>query len=207
MKLWSFLKEGKPAQKKFLGGVIAAAAMLLLYTYGVVPLVEAKKKADEEIALNQRLLQRYAEVLQGRKAAEESLERALKQNEEVEKRLLPGETPQLGAAGLQETVKGVAEKYGISLRSFRNLEPKETGWYRRISLQIDFNPIGSIQSLSQFIYEIEHQPKQLMITEMDLLVFNPRMPNNIQGSMVISGVMKGGKPKEAKETSEKGRRK
>jgi hypothetical protein len=60
-------------------------------------------------------------------------------------------------------------------------------------------------NLSQFIYDIEHHEKELMISEMDLLVMNPRAPNNIQGSLVISGVMKstqtkikGGKPDEKK---------
>jgi len=35
-----------------------------------------------------------------------------------------------------------------------------------------------------------------MISDMDLLVLNIRMPNQVQGSMVISGLMKGTKPKE-----------
>jgi hypothetical protein len=38
-----------------------------------------------------------------------------------------------------------------------------------------------------------------MISEMDLLVLNVRMPNQIQGNLVISGLMKGMK------TQEKGR--
>jgi len=68
--------------------------------------------------------------------------------------------------------------------------------YRRISLQVEFNPINSILNLGQFIYDIENSEKELMISEMDLLVLNPRMPSNIQGSMVISGLMKGTKIKE-----------
>jgi hypothetical protein len=35
-----------------------------------------------------------------------------------------------------------------------------------------------------------------MISDMDLLIFNPRMPNNIQGNLVISGLMPGSKSKE-----------
>jgi hypothetical protein len=31
---------------------------------------------------------------------------------------------------------------------------------------------------------------------MDLLVFNPRMPNTVQGNLVVSGWMKGNKAKE-----------
>jgi len=196
LKKLGFLEKGKISQKKFLWGFIGMAVLILLYTYGIVPLVEAKKKAEEEIVLKQRILQKYAEVIQNRKKGEEALDRSLKQIGEIEKRLLPGETPQLGGAGLQDIVKRLSEKNGIALRSFRILEPKEMGVYRRISLQIEFNPISSMSSLGQFIYDLEHQEKKLMISEMDLLVFNPRMPNTIQGNLVVSGLMKESKFKE-----------
>lgn len=196
MKKWAFLEKGKISQKKFFWGLIGIAGAIVIYAFGIIPLGEAKKKADEEIALKQRILLKYAEVIQNRKTVEESLDRTLKSNEEIEKRLLPGETPQLGGANLQDIVKRLSEKNGIGLRSFRILEPKETGAYRRISLQIELNPIGSMISLSQFIYDLENQDKKLMISEMDLLIFNPRMPNNIQGNLVISGLMKGSKFRE-----------
>lgn len=193
MKKWAFLEKGKISQKKFFWGLIGIAGAIVIYAFGIIPLGEAKKKADEEIALKQRILLKYAEVIQNRKTVEEALDRTLKSNEEIEKRLLPGETPQLGGANLQDIVKRLSEKNGIGLRSFRILEPKETGAYRRISLQIELNPIGSMISLSQFIYDLENQDKKLMISEMDLLIFNPRMPNNIQGNLVVSGMMKGSK--------------
>lgn len=196
MKKLGFLEKGKISQKKFLWGFIAVAIVILIYTYGIVPMVEGKKRAEEEIVLKQRILQKYAEVIQNRKKGEEALDRSVKQIGEIEKRLLAGETPQLGGAGLQDIVKRLSEKNGIALRSFRILEPKEVGVYRRISLQIEFNPISSMLSLGQFIYDLERQEKKLMISEMDLLVFNPRMPNTIQGSLVVSGLMKESKFKE-----------
>jgi len=127
LKKLGFLEKGKISQKKFFWGFIGTAIVLLIYTYGIVPLVEAKKKAEEEIILKQRILQKYAEVIQNRKKGEEALERSLKQIGEIENRLLPGETPQLGGAGLQDIVKRISEKNGIALRSFRILEPKKWG--------------------------------------------------------------------------------
>jgi len=199
------LNKASISKKKFLWGLIAVAVALTVYTVGIVPLVEAKKKADQEIVLTQRLLQRYTEVLQNRKTVEESLDRTLKQGEEVQKRLLAGETPQLGAANLQDMVKRLAEKNSLAIRSFRSLDPKEAGSFRRISVQIEFNPMSSMQGLTQFLYDLEHQDKKLTISEMDLLVFNPRMPNTIQGNMIISAYMKGSKGKEKEK--EKGREK
>ena len=184
------------SNKKAFWGVIGVAILILIYALGILPLVEAKKKAEEKLSLNKKVLLKYEEYLSNRKAVEEELDRIVKQHEEAQKRLLPGETPQLGAAALQEIVKRLSEKNGIAIRSFRILEPKEGNWYRKVSIQIDFNPINSMLSLAQFIFDIEHHEKELLVSEMDFLVTNIRMPNQIQGNLVISGLMKGTKTKE-----------
>jgi hypothetical protein len=205
LKKFPFFAKLTFSNKKFFWGFIGVAMFILIYALGIIPLVEAKKKAEEKLALNKKVLLKYEEYLSNRKAVEDELDRIVKQHEEAQKRLLPGETPQLGAAALQEIVKRLSEKNGIAIRSFRILEPKEGNWYRKVSIQIDFNPTNSMLSLGQFIFDIEHQEKELLVSEMDFLVTNIRMPNQLQGNLVISGLMKGTKPKETKETKEKGR--
>jgi len=195
-KKWSFIKRSKFSQRKSIWGLIVIMVCVLIYLFGVNPLVEATRKTEEELVLKKKVLQKYENFLRNRKVVEEELGQTLKQYEENQQRLLPGETPQLGAANLQEIVKRLSEKNGIGIRSFRIMEPKEIDSYRKISLQIDFTPTNSMLSLGQFIHDIEHHEKGLMISEMDLLVVNIRMPNNIQGHVVISGLMKGTKTKE-----------
>ena len=197
MKRWPLIniKKLRFSQRKALWGLIGIVIFILIVLFGVLPLVEATRKAEEEIALKKRVVLKYEEYLRNRKAVEEDLGRTVKQYEGIQQKLLPGETPQLGAASLQEIVKRLSEKNGIGIRSFKILEPKEINPYRKVSIQIDFNPVNSMLSLGQFIYDMEHHEKELMISEMDLLVFNIRMPNNIQGSLVISGLMKAAKTK------------
>ena len=170
--------------------------LILIYALGILPLVEAKKKAEEKIALNKKVLAKYEEYLSNRNTFEEELNRIVKEHEEAQKRLLPGDKPQLGAAALQEILKRLSEKNGISIRSFRILEPKESDLYTKVSIQIEFNPMNSMLNLGQFIYNIEHHEKELLVSEMDFLIMNLRMPNQIQGSLAISGLMKGTKTKE-----------
>jgi hypothetical protein len=202
LKKWSFpndltfLKNVKFSQRRILFVLAGIVMGILFIFFGVFPLTEAKKRAEEEIALKKRALLKYEQFLQNRKTIEEELGRTVKQYDGIQQKLLAGETPQLGAANLQEIVKRLSEKNGIGIRSFRMLEPKETNVYLKISLHIDFNPINSVLSLGQFIYDIEHHEKELMISEMDFLVFNPRIPNNIQGSLIITGLMKKGKAEE-----------
>ena len=195
-KKWPLLERWRFSQKRALWGLIGIVLFILFYTFGILPLVEAKKKAEEEILLKRRALLRYEDYLGNRKIFEEELDRTRKQYEMIQGRLLAGETPQLGAASLQEIVRRLSEKDAVGIRSFRMLEPKEIDSYRKISIQIDFNPNNSMLNLGQFICDIETHEKELMISEMDLLVLNIRMPNQVQGSMVISGLMKGTKTKE-----------
>ncbi len=196
LKGWSLIKKLEFPQKKVLWGLAGITICLLVYFFGILPLVDAMRKAEDEIFLKKNALVKYEQYLRNRKAVEEELGRTLKQYEGVQQKLLSGETPQLGAANLQEIAKRISEKDGIGIRSFRILEPKELNSYRKVSIQIDFNPVNSMLTLGQFMYDIEHHEKELMISEMDLLVMNPRLPNNIQGSLVISGVMKNSKTKE-----------
>ena len=190
MKLPSFLRKRKVFRNRILWIFIGAAIFVLIFTLGILPMVEATRRMKEEIALKRKVLLKYSEFLQKRKTVEEELGRVQKRYEEVQQRFLPGETPQLSAANLQEVLKKLLEKNGMTIRSFRILEPKDISMYRRISIHIDFNPVNNLLSLVQFIHDIEHHDKELMISEMDLLVPNPRMPNSIQGSFVISGLVK-----------------
>jgi hypothetical protein len=192
----NFLKKVKFSQRRILFLLIGIVAIVLVISFGLLPLIEAKKKAEEEIVLKKRALLGYEQFLQSRKAIEEELGRTSKEYEGIQQKLLSGETPQLGAANLQEIVKRLSEKNGIGIRSVRILEPKEMNVYLKVSLHVDFNPISSMLSLGQFMYDIEQHEKELMISEMDFLVFNPRMPNSVQGSLIITGLMKKTKTKE-----------
>ena len=196
MKGKAFFSHIKFSQKKGLWALLGVVACIILYIFGILPLFDQVKKTEEEIILKKRALLKYDDFLQTKKVVVEDLDRVTKQYEEIQQRLLPGDTPQLAAASLQETIKRLSEAKGIAIRSFRILEPKDVNSLRRISIQIDFNPTNSMLNLGEFIHDIEHNEKELMITEMDLLVLNIRMPTNLQGSMVITGFMKGIKPKE-----------
>jgi hypothetical protein len=190
------MMRSRPTQRRVLWGLIGIIVSFLIYLFGIHPIIGATKKAEEEILVKKDLLHRYEAYLRNRKMVEEELAQTIKLYETVQLKLLTGETPQLVAANLQEIVKRLSEKNGIGIRSFRILEPKEINSYQKISIQIDFNPTNSMLGLGQFIHDIEHYEKDLMISEMELLVPNMRMPSNIQGNLVISGLMKGTKSKE-----------
>jgi len=183
-------------KKKLFWIFVGTIFFVLFYFLGIVPVMEYISNSKEEISLKRKALLKYEEYLQNRKTIEDELKQILSQFEDIQKRFIPGETPQIGSANLQEMIKRLSEKNGIAIRSFRTLEPKEVLSFKRISIHIEFNPTNSVLNLAQFLYDIEHYERELFISEMDLMVLNPRSPNNIQGSLVISGFIKGDQMKD-----------
>jgi hypothetical protein len=183
------------SRRKGLWAFVGIAILMLIVTVVVLPLRDEMRRMKEETSVKKMTLAKYSQFLQNRKTVEEELDRTSKQYDSLQQRLLTGETPQLAAANLQDMVKKALERNGMVIRGFRTLEPKEGQFYLRISIHIDFNPVNNMLSLIQFIHDIEHHEKDLMISEMDLLIPNPRMPNQIQGSFVITGAMKKGEAK------------
>lgn len=195
MKKWSSIYKIRFPNRKLIFTLIGLILIISLYLFGFVPIFDFIKYSEEDIRLKRKALFKYDEYLRNRKAIEDELNLITIQYRSVLKRLIPGETPQLGAANLQDIIKRISEKNGIGIKSFRPLESKDTQFFRKISIQIEFNPTNSMLSLGQFIYDIENFEKELIISEMDLSILNPRVPNSIRGSLVISGFIKGDKTK------------
>lgn len=199
---FSYKKIGS-SNKRLILIFILLLILIIIYFFGIEPGIEYIKRSEEEIILKRIALEKYEEYLKSRKPIEDEINLLQGYYDGIQKRLIPGETPQLCLANLQEIIKRLSEKSGIAIRSFRTLELKETPFFKKISIHVEINPTNSMLNLGQFIHEIEHYEKELVISEMELMVLNPRVPNNIQGSFIISGFIKGEKPKE-KGRGEKG---
>ncbi len=187
--------SAKFSNKRLIFTMICIFFIILIYLFGVLPILEFIRNSEEEVKLKKNALLRFDEYLRSREALENELKMVTNQYESITKKLLPGETPQLGAANLQEIIKRISEKNGISIRSFRPLESKESLYFSKISIQIEFNPTNSMLNLGQFIYDIENFEKELVISEMDLSILNPRTPTSIRGNLVVSGFIKSDKTK------------
>jgi Tfp pilus assembly protein PilO len=179
-----FPRQGK---RFFVTLLLIAVAGYIAYAFLFLPVIEAQKKARDQLAMNRKLYGRYQDVLKDRKEVETQLAQAAQQVEAVHGRLLPGETPQIIAANLQEILKKLSDRNGIQIKSFRIGEPKEAGPYVRIPVIIDINPTKTIAALGMFLYEIETYEKVLVVTDLDVTAPNMRTPTEVQGSMTVVG--------------------
>ena len=134
---WGKLKGRK---KNIFMLLLAGVLVVVIYEFGVVALLESQRKVRDELGLKSKMLGRYDEFVKTEKDIEEELGQVEKQVEAIQAKLLPGETPQIMAASLQEMLKKLSEKNGIQIRSFRIGEPKELNFFLRVPVIIEINP-------------------------------------------------------------------
>ena len=178
--------------------VLVGIALVLAYQFVLEPLLDSQKRVQDEIVLKKKMLTRYLEFIKSGKEVEDGLSQMVQRVEAIQSKLLPGETPQINAANLQEILKKLSEKNGIQIRSFRIGEPKETTYYVRIPVIIEINPTKSVASLTYFVYDIETYDKLLLISDLDITAPNMRSPTEVQGSLTVTGFTRRLTPPKAK---------
>ena len=189
---WGKLKGRK---KNLLLFLLAGVLVVVIYEFGVVALLESQKRVRDELGLKSKMLGRYDEFVKTEKDIEEELGQVEKQVEAIQAKLLPGETPQIMAASLQEMLKKLSEKNGIQIRSFRIGEPKELNFFLRVPVIIEINPTKSMSSLTYFLYDIENADKFLVISDLNLTAPNMRNPTEVQGNLTVTGFARNSQPK------------
>jgi Tfp pilus assembly protein PilO len=189
---WGKLKGRK---KNLLLFLLAGVLVVVIYEFGVVALLESQRRVRDELGLKTKMLGRYDEFVKTEKDIEEELGQVEKQVEAIQAKLLPGETPQIMAASLQEMLKTLSEKNGIQIRSFRIGEPKELNYFMRVPVIIEINPTKSMSSLTYFLYDIENAEKLLVISDLNLTAPNMRNPTEVQGNLTVTGFARNNQPK------------
>jgi Tfp pilus assembly protein PilO len=185
----------KGRNKNLLLLLLAAVLVVLIYEFGVVALLESQRKVRDELGLKTKMLGRYDEFMKTGKEIEDELGQVESQVETIQAKLLPGETPQIMAANLQEMLKKLSEKNGIQIRSFRIGEPKELIFFLKVPVIIEINPTKSMSSLTYFLYDIENADKFLVISDLNLTAPNMRNPTEVQGNLTVTGFARNTQPK------------
>ena len=189
---WSKLKGGRRGLFTLL---LIGVAVILAYRFAYIPIETSQRRVKEELDIKKKALGKYQEYVKSGKGIEEELNQTAQRLEAVQSKLLPGETPQIMAANLQEVLKKLSERNGIQIKSFRVGEPKEMTFYVRIPVTIEINPTKSAASLAYFLYDVENYEKLLLISDLDITAPNMRTPTEVQGSLTVTGFAKNTHPK------------
>lgn len=180
------MKIGKREKKAIILGGIAILLILsyLLYDW----FLGYRNNLDLEKDAKKRQLSHLIGKISEKGETEKRITEAKMELEDVEKRLIPGDKPAIGAAELQKILKDMASSAGIEIRSERILNPIDMHTYSAISVEIAF--VSTTARFRDLLYNIETSPFLLVIPDTKIRVTNIRNPTDIQVNLIVKGLIK-----------------
>ena len=155
------------ARERLLAGLACGALMLVVLRYGVIaPYLVYTTQLEERIERDvqrlekmQRQRDRTAEVQRRMRTLEKQFTVAYDQ-------LVPGETPTLAAAQLQERVQTFADRSGLTLVTTQVLKEKSLGSLRKTRVQMTFR--GDTPAVADFLAQVEYADWLLSVSRLDI---------------------------------------
>lgn len=182
-----FLPVVKPRERRVLLWGSAAAALVVLYTYAVEPLVAWREVTRVELETVRRRIEQYDQLVRRRERLAVEGREAQEALAAFRDRLLAGPTPTLAAAQLQGVAKAEARAAGLVLQRVEVERPATTAPLAEVPVRMAFT--GEVGQLVTFLGRIEQHRLALSIPELTIRVKDPAAPRQLVVDMVISGLL------------------
>lgn len=196
MQLWSRLS----ARERTLAGAACVALSLVVLRYGIVePYLAYTARLEEQIEQN---VQRVERMQRQRARAPYVAERvrALHQRfRDTQQGLIPGETPSLAAAHLQERMQKLAGESGLELVTTQVMRDEPLGEFRKAVVQVTLR--GDLSAVANFLAGVEYGDWRLAVHTLEIrgsygLRAVRRSPQQfpLTITLEVGGVMQGPQP-------------
>jgi general secretion pathway protein M len=185
------------ARERVLAGAAMLALLLVAVRYGIVePYLAYTARLEEEI---EQEVQRVAKMQRqrGRREQIATQVKVLRQRfQEMRQRLIPGGTPALATAHLQERIQTLASQRGLEVVTTQVMRDEALGEFRKIAVQVTLR--GELPAVADFVSGVEYGDWLLAVTTLEVRsTYNlrvrpkegPRNPLTI--TLEVGGVMQG----------------
>ena len=185
------LKFRSPRERYFVIAAFITAITFFMVRFVIDPFIERQKSVREEIPVLMKQLEKYRQFVARKSQAEKNLKQVQALSKRYQMKMLSGETSPLAAANLQDILKTLSAKNLINIKSEKVLDTKPLDYFLQIPVQIEFT--STITNLTNFLYDIETYKKLLIIKDLNIRVTSRRNPRDVRATLVVTGIMKGGK--------------
>jgi len=185
------------ARERVLAGVALLALGLVVVRYGIIESYLAyTAHLEEEIEQNSQLVARMQRHRDRRERIATQVNLLQQRFQETKQRLIPGGTPALAAAHLQERIQTLARESGLELVTTQVMRDEALGEFRKIAVQVTLR--GELPAVADFMAGVEYGEWLLAVTTLEVRsTYNarvrpregPRHPLTI--TLEVGGIMQG----------------
>lgn len=178
-----------PRENNFVIIGLVSVLLFLVIQYVLYPISDEHKNTKTQIEIKTSMLQQYQERLETLPRLEKGLKKLVALLEEEEASLIKAKTPALGAAQVQLIIDNLSKKHpSMKIKSTRVLDSQEYSDYTKIAVRVALT--AQTKTLTNFLYEIEHQPAHLFVSELNIRIPNPKKPRSLRADILIEATMK-----------------
>lgn len=144
-------------------GVLAAIVAL---RYGSTWLFDYRDGVKADIRLSAQRLASAKKLLERADESQTQLDQLRNRYRQTVSRLVPGDTPTLAAAELQDRVSSIAAKNNVRIQTTQVLKDEAVGPFRQVSLRVTAS--GEIRNLAGLLTELEFGDLRVTIPFLEL---------------------------------------
>ncbi len=154
------------ARQRYFVMPLSVLALVLFWFVAVDPFLSYREALKEEIASNREKIEMWEAYLSKANDLPRQQQLLQQREQEIEGQLVPGGTPTLAAAALQDKLHGFAEEHGVNVQSTQLMREESVGDLKRISIRMTVT--GQIRSLAEFLTAVEYGTYRVSIPFLEI---------------------------------------
>ena len=171
-------------------GLVFAA---VLARYSITWLVAYRRGIKEDIQLSAERLANARRTVERAPELAGNLQGLQQRYRETVRQLVPGDTPTLAAATLQERVSAIAGQRSVSLQTTQVMKDEAVGSFRKVSLRITAS--AELRHLAEFLTDLEFGQLRVSIPFIELNrrggVRVGNSGRSVSATLEVSGIVQG----------------
>ena len=153
-------------ERRLIGAAGGVLALFLLHLLVISPFLAYRQDLQDEIAGHREKLENGKAYLARTADITRQREQLQKLYQQVHSQLVPGDTPTLAAANLQNTLHSLAGEKGVEIQSTQVMRDDSVGEFRRIAVRITIT--GDLKQVADFLAGVEHGPTRVQIPFLEI---------------------------------------
>jgi general secretion pathway protein M len=148
-------------ERRLIGAAGGVAGLFLVHLLVISPFLSYRQDLQDEIVAHREKLENAQSYLARTADISKQREQLQKLYQTVHAQLVPGDTPTLAAANLQNVLHSLAGEKGVEIQSTQVMRDDAVGEFRRIAVRITVT--GELKQVADFLAGMEHGQTRVLI--------------------------------------------
>jgi general secretion pathway protein M len=153
-------------ERRLIGAAGGVLGLFLVHLLVISPFLSYRQDLQDEITAHREKLENAQAYLARTADITRQREQLQKAYQQVHAQLVPGDTPTLAAANLQNTLHSLAGEKGVEIQSTQVMRDDSVGSFRRIAVRITVT--GDLKQLADFLAGVEYGQTRVAIPFLEL---------------------------------------